>query len=379
LINGRSLLAPVSDVEIEHHGGNRTALAAALGIREGRLLDASASLAPLTPAVRCAVMWHALQLSGLRDYPDRGHTALRSAIAALHGLPPDWVLPGNGAAELFTWAARDAAAAGVSALPSPGFADYGRALACWGGSAVAWMLPVQGCQVAPRSLPPPPRADVIWITNPHNPTGQLWSRDSLLTLLRTHRLVICDEAFLPLVRAGEAESLIPWLAHHPNLIVIRSLTKLYGLAGLRLGYALAAPQRLGRWASWRDPWPLNGLALALGLALLGSPARYHRHCAWVQRWSADEGTWLRQQLTDMGGPAGTLQPLPSAANFFLLHGQRSLMPLHQALVQRHAIVLRDCRSFAGLGECWLRIGVQSRRANRRLARAMAQEWRLMPP
>jgi histidinol-phosphate/aromatic aminotransferase/cobyric acid decarboxylase-like protein len=219
---------------------------------------------------------------------------------------------------------------------------------------------------------------VLWINNPHNPTGQLWSREALSGLLAGHRLVICDEAFLPLVAGGEAQSLIPLLREHSNLVVIRSLTKLYGLAGVRLGYALGAPERLLRWASWRDPWPINGLALALGLQWLGTPGRYRRHCAWVQRWSRREGAWLRQQLEGLRGPAGVLQPQASAANFFLLRGSASLLPLRDALLQRQAIVLRDCRSFAGLDERWLRIGVQSHRQNRRLVRAMAHEWCFRP-
>ena len=84
-----------------------------LGCRPSQLLDASASLAPWTP--RCP----RLTAASLRDYPDRDQASLRQAIAAIHGLSPDWVLPGNGAAELFTWAARDAAAAGVSGLLAP--------------------------------------------------------------------------------------------------------------------------------------------------------------------------------------------------------------------------------------------------------------------
>ena len=88
------------------HGGNRQAVADVLGCRPAQLLDASASLAPWSP--RCP----RLTEGSLRDYPDRDQTSLRQAIAAIHGLPPDWVLPGNGAAELFTWAARDAAALG---------------------------------------------------------------------------------------------------------------------------------------------------------------------------------------------------------------------------------------------------------------------------
>ena len=104
------------------HGGNREAVAARLNGRPSQLLDASASLAPWTPR------FPRIPRAAIRDYPDRGQTALRQAMAGLHGLDPDAVLPGNGAAELFTWAAREAASAGLSALLAPGFADYRRAL-----------------------------------------------------------------------------------------------------------------------------------------------------------------------------------------------------------------------------------------------------------
>jgi len=356
------------------HGGNLAARAAALGVRPGQLLDASASLAPLRSSVAWQARLAAAALAGLRPYPDRSHGGLREAIAAVHGLDPPWVLPGNGAAELFTWAARDAAAVGVSALPVPGFADYGRALACWDAAVVAWHLPLQWDAAFPQGLPaPPPEAQVLWITNPHNPTGQLWSRASLAPLLAGRALVIVDEAFLPLVPRGDAQSLIPLLAEYPNLVVIRSLTKLYGLAGLRLGYALGAPERLARWAAWRDPWPVNGLAVALGVQLLRMPARYHQHCAWVQAWCAREGGWLASRLAALRGPWGTLTPLPSAANYLLVRGEGSLVPLREALESRHRILLRDCRSFAGLDGRWLRIGLQSRRGNRRLLRAIRAE------
>jgi histidinol-phosphate/aromatic aminotransferase/cobyric acid decarboxylase-like protein len=362
----------------ELHGGNLDAAARRLGCRPEQLLDASASLVPFRPPL---VLRRALNRAALRPYPDRGYLALRRVIAARHGLDPAWVLPGNGAAELFTWAARDAAAAGPSLLPQPGFADYRRALRCWDGAEQPWPLPLLWAEAGPAALPPlpapacggdAPRA--LWITNPHNPTGQLWSGASLEPLLQRFALVICDEAFLPLVPGGEAQSLVPLLADHPNLVVIRSLTKLFAIAGLRLGYALGDPHRLQRWAAWRDPWPVNSLAAAAGEALLGNPDLHGRWCARVQAWVAAEGAWWQQQLQAMPN----LVPLPSAANYLLVRGERggepcSLEPLRQQLEQRHRILLRDCRSFEGLGDSWLRIGYQSRAGNRRIIRALRRE------
>ena len=346
-------------VDLRH--GGKQAIAARLNCRASQLLDASASLAPWSP--RCP----RLPLTAIRDYPDRGQMALRLALAGLHGLDREAVLPGNGAAELFTWAARDAAAVGVSGLLAPGFADYRRALQCWDAPWIDVPLALHGEQVG-LQLHPPLQPPVAWICNPHNPTGQLWSRASLQLLLATHDLVICDEAFLPLVPDGELQSLIPLVEHHPNLVVIRSLTKVFGMAGLRLGYAIGHPDRLKRWRDWRDPWPVNGVAAALTERLLVPPGRYRRWCRRVQRWTAREGAWMQHHLAAVPG----LCPMPSSANFLLVSAADSLVPLREALERDHRILLRDCRSFEGLGESWLRIGLQTRANNRRILRALKQ-------
>ena len=351
------------------HGGNLSQEAQRLGMQPSQLLDASASLVPFRPprALRRALA-SAIQGQALRDYPDRSQADLRSAIASWHGLDPEQVLGGNGAAELFTWAARDATAAGLSVLPQPGFADYSRALACWGGAIKQQPLPLEWGDGWPQPFPLAAlreASDVIWITNPHNPTGQLWSRASLEPLLAQYELVICDEAFLPLVPGGEDQSLLPLVADHPNLVVIRSLTKLFAIAGLRLGYAVAAPDRLQRWHGWRDPWPVNGLAIAAGVAVMNDPVGLQRWQGRVQQWVQQEGTWFRAQLDAIPG----VKPYPSAANYLLIQGEQSLLELREQLAQQ-GVLLRDCRSFQCLGECWLRIGLQDRRGNQRILRAL---------
>ena len=344
------------------HGGNRQAVAEVLGCEPSQLLDASASLAPWTPRLP-----RRLLNASLRDYPDRDQGPLRLAFASLHGLTSDWVLPGNGAAELFTWAARDAAVAGLSGLLAPGFADYRRALRCWDAASAETPLALSWDHPGP--LPHPLlEGAVAWICNPHNPTGQLWSRASLEAMLERHALVICDEAFLPLVPEGDHQSMISLVAQYPNLVVIRSLTKLFGVAGMRIGYAIAHPDRLRRWSAWRDPWPVNGIAVALTENWLGSPRRYQRWCSRVQRWTKTEGLWMQRELARIPG----ISPMPSSANFLLISGRRSLVPLRETLENDYWILLRDCRAFKGLGERWLRIGLQSPRDNRRIVRALRQ-------
>ena len=355
------------------HGGNLTQEAKRLGIRSDQLLDASASLVPFQPPrVMRAALRRAIAGTALRDYPDRSQIALRQAIADWHGVDVACVLPGNGAAELFTWAARDAAAHGLSGLPQPGFADYRRALSCWDAGVCSLPLPLDWAGSGPEAFPTPldleSRVGTLWLTNPHNPTGQLWSRSSLECLLDRYPLVICDEAFLPLVPGGERQSLLPLVAAHPNLVVIRSLTKLLAVAGLRLGYAVAAADRVQRWQRWRDPWPVNGLALAAGQAVIADRVGLSRWTRRVETWVADEGAWLQQQLMQLP----EITPMPSSTNFFLIRSDASLVKLRER-VARRGVLLRDCRSFEGLGERWLRIGLQNRRGNRRILRALAAE------
>jgi L-threonine-O-3-phosphate decarboxylase len=349
------------------HGGNLQQAALRLGCAPEQLLDFSASLVPFAPPA--AVRRCMRQALALQVYPDRSYSKLRQAIAQRHQVAADAVLPGNGAAELFTWAARDAAALELNHLPAPGFADYERALACWGGRWQREDLVLPHQEAGPQRLSTAFRSQLaglqgpLWVTNPHNPTGQLWSRDSLLELLDRVPLLIVDEAFLPLVPDGEQQSLAALASRHPRLVVIRSLTKLFGIAGLRLGYAIAEPQRLQRWSVWRDPWPVNGLAAAAGEVLMADAAWTRR----VQTWVATERPWLVGELVRRGW-----QVSPSSGNFLLVRRGHSLETWRQKLEQKHRILVRDCRSFEGLDERWWRLALLDRRRNRRLLRALDQ-------
>ena len=145
----------------ECHGGNVASVAQRLGCRPADLLDASASLVPFAPSVRMAAALMAAAFgSARRVYPDRGYAGFCAAAARLHGLPTGAGLAGNGATELLTWAARDAAAAGQSVVLQPGFADYGRALRCWGGAVLPQSLELEWSADFPQPLPAPaPGAD----------------------------------------------------------------------------------------------------------------------------------------------------------------------------------------------------------------------------
>ena len=207
-------------------------------------------------------------------------------------------------------------------------------------------MPLHWSSHRAQVFPLSPAAEVIWITNPHNPSGQLWSRESLEPLLTKYKLVVCDEAFLPLVPNGEAESLIPVIKKNRNLIVLRSLTKLFAIAGLRLGYAISTAKRLQDWQTWRDPWPLNGLASEAGSMIMSDHLNLIKWTTKVHQWLLCENPWLHSQLNSLSG----IQSHPSSTNFQLIEGNKSLIELgtlefHEILAHESIHVAQSC--FAG--------------------------------
>lgn len=371
------------------HGGNLAWAAEIAGCSPAVLVDFSASINPLGPpeAVLAAIQ---TAIPSLGHYPDPAYTELRHALGTHHHLPADWVLPGNGAAELITWAARDMASQMDSTvhLPTPAFNDYQRACQSFGATVSPW--PLLSFDPVDLSVPPSvivasgpaagsqprvvlgtealiaassPQASCL-INNPHNPTGHLFSLDDLRPLLDHFSLVVVDEAFMDFLPPPEAPSLVPWVERYPNLVVVRSLTKFYSLPGLRLGYALGHPDRLRRWQQWRDPWPVNTLAAAAAVAAVQETAFQAQTWAWLPP--------TRQALRDGLSAIPGLCPLPSAANYLLVRADSPVPPLQTALLRHSQVLIRDCLSFAELGDHYFRVAVRSEPENERLLTALTK-------
>ncbi len=356
------------------HGGSLAWAARLAGCAPGELLDFSASISPLGPP--CSVN-EAIQaaFSLMGAYPDTEYGALRMALAAYHDISPDYVLPGNGAAELLTWAARDLAMLEGSVFSlSPGFSDYERALKAFGcvnsevhllneerWNLARWdenflhYLPLAGVKDFSRCG--------FLLNNPHNPTGAIFARERVRSLLSQLGLVVVDEAFMDFMSPERDQSVIDWVEAFPNLVVIRSLTKFYTMPGLRLGYAVAQPETLRRWQQWRDPWAVNVFAAAAGVAAIQDTD--FQRATWD--WLAVANAQLFEGLEAL--PA--LSPLPSCANFFLVGCAVSTMALQEALLRRHRIYIRDCMSFQGLGDRYFRVAVKTEAENQRLLKALA--------
>ena len=349
------------------HGGNLNWAAQLAGCSPSVILDFSASINPLGPP-ESAMMAIQGGLSHLKHYPDPTYSQLRATIGTCHDLAPDWILPGNGAAELLTWVGRDFAALDRVYVLKPGFRDYTRALEAFGAKTTAIPLDVAGMlkKTAPREHlrfdPPASKNCGLLLNNPHNPTGQLFSRGDILPYLDQFALVVIDEAFMDFLRPEDQESLIADVAQYPNLVVLRSLTKFYSLPGLRIGYAVAHPQRLQQWQQWRDPWSVNTLAEAAALAVM-------------EDTPFQEQTWTglataRSRFYEDLKTIPQLSPLPTAANFFLVATTLPASELQAQLLKQSQILIRDCLSFPELGDNYFRIAIRNPEENQKLYQAL---------
>lgn len=353
------------------HGGNLTWAATVAGCSSHEILDFSASISPLGPPASALAAIHS-HLADLQSYPDPDYGQLRSVLSQHYALPPDWILPGNGSAELLTWACRELSQLNTTCLLAPGFGDYHRALKAFDGHITPLPLPLaswEDLDRAPvRSLPLPKggvdcSCSGLLLNTPHNPTGSLFSLDSLLPCLDAFALVVVDEAFMDFLSPEQQPSLLGMVQEYPNLVVLRSLTKFYSLPGLRMGVALAHPDRLKRWQQWRDPWSVNALAVAAAIAT-------------VQDISFQQQTWqwlatARPRLLDGLAQLPGLHPLPGAANFLLVRSDVSTVDLQRVLLQRHRILIRDCLSFPELGDRYFRVAVRSQSENDQLLHGLA--------
>jgi L-threonine-O-3-phosphate decarboxylase len=339
------------------HGGNLDWAATIAGCPVSSILDFSASINPLGPpaSALAAIKSH---LTSLTRYPDPQYRELRSALAQWHNIAPDWILPGNGAAELLTWAGRELAKLDSVYVLYPAFNDYERALNSFGAKIC------KHCLDLTTLTPVNPEKQGLLLNNPHNPTGKLWTVAAIRPYLSQFGLVVVDEAFMDFLPPEKQESLISLLPEFPNLVILRSLTKFYSLPGLRLGYVLAHPDRLLQWQAWRDPWSVNNLAVVAAIAGIQDKEFQQQTWDWL--------TGARQDLWQGLANFPQLQPQTSAANFLLVQCQFSCLSLQETLLKSHQVFIRDCLSFPELGSNYFRVAVRLPRENQRLLGALTE-------
>jgi histidinol-phosphate aminotransferase len=284
----------------------------------------------------------AARLTDLGRYPGVDDERLAiTAVAARHGRAPDEVALLAGAAEGFALLRNLRPT--LAAVIAPSFTEPVVALSAAG---VAVHHVVLDPPFGLTSAQVPDSADLVVIGNPTNPTSVLHAREQVLALRRPGRIVVVDEAFADSV-PGEPESLAGLSL--PDVVVLRSLTKTWSLAGLRVGYALGAPDVLARLIAARPHWPVGTLQLA-AIAACCAPGAILEAAAGAQRMAA-----LRTEMVSGLRSVGA-SPVDGRAPFVLFTvGDAELTRKH---LHTRGIAVRRCDTFIGLDGEYLRAAVR---------------------
>ncbi|MFE9766272.1 Rv2231c family pyridoxal phosphate-dependent protein CobC [Streptomyces sp. NPDC005808] len=291
----------------------------------------------------------ATSLTGLAAYPD-GRDA-RAAVAARHGLPVERVLLTAGAAEAFVLLAR-ALKVRRPVVVHPQFTEPEAALRDAGHSVDRVLLRAEdGFRLDPAAVPED--ADLVVIGNPTNPTSVLHPAGLVAGLARPWRTLVVDEAFMDAV-PDEREALAG-RTDVPGLVVLRSLTKTWGLAGLRIGYVLAAPETVVELERAQPLWPVSTPALAAASACVSSRAL--AEAAQAARRVATDRAHLVAGLKEFESD-GVRVVEPAEGPFVLVRLPRAAAVRRQ--LRGLGFAVRRGDTFPGLGEEWIRVAVRDR-------------------
>ncbi len=323
---------------------------------------------PLGPGVQArAAMSAALVDIGL--YPDGSGFELKQRLARLHNLPTEWITLGNGSNDILVLLAEAFLTRETEAIYSQYcFAVYPIAV-----QAVGAIARVAAARLADDAMPlghdleamaalVTSRTRLVFIANPNNPTGTWLDSMSLSSFLRglpDSTIAVVDEAYFEYSRDVSCPDTSRWLRELPNLVVTRTFSKAYGLAGLRVGYALSQPQIAETLNRLRQPFNVNSVALAAATAAIDDVDHLDRTVA-LNRAGKDQ---LRAGLERLG-----LRVLPSAANFVLVDLGRASGPVHEEMLRR-GVIARPVANY-GLPN-HLRITTGTTEQNRRTLEVLA--------
>ncbi len=328
-----------------------------MGISPDQVLDFSVNSNPYGPSL---TVWRTLQQTPLDRYPDREAWALRRALAALLSVDLQEIVVGNGTAELIWLVALAFVQRDDRVLIlGPTFGEYAHAAALMGAKIHELRTqPEQRFQFDTAEIHRTLQRDpyrMVFICNPNNPTGQVIPREHIALCAQGHpqTLFVVDEAYLAFVPRMKSTIALS----SENILVLRSMTKDYALAGLRLGYAVGRAPIIQAIVAVRPPWNVNALAQAAGIAAIEDQAHL-QSC--LQKIAAAKKR-LFTGIIEAGFTA-----IPSNTHFFLVNvGDGAAF---RGALLRQGIQVRDCASF-GLPE-YVRIATRRSDENQRLLAAM---------
>lgn len=322
---------------------------------KGVQLDFSANINPrgMPPGVKAALVSN---MDYFAPYPDPLCRELTQALAAHHQVKPTQLACGNGAADMiFRLCA--CLKPRIALITAPTFSEYERAVQVHGGQVKQHLLKEEhdfdlGASILHAITP---EVDMVFLCSPNNPTGRLINPDLLHQVAercgQTGSILVLDECFIDFTNGI---TMLPYLERYPHLFILRAFTKMYAMAGLRLGYLLSGDgELLKKVSSFGAPWSVSSPAQVAGLAALRERQWRENSREMVQK----ERTWLTAELQRLG-----LKVFPGAANYLLI---KSSLPLYQPLLDK-GILVRDCGNYDGLDSHFIRVGIQTRDKNQQL-------------
>ena len=351
------------------HGGEILDAAGKSGFRREEILDFSSSVNPLGPSEK-ALEAAKNSFREIPAYPDSNSNELRQAIADhFNGLSKGNVVVGNGSTELMYLFAEAFMKKGDTAvIPAPTFGEYESAVRKTGETPKFVRLDKNfnvDADVFAREMV---GAKIVFLCNPNNPTSILIPSETLTGIieeaLEQDSLVFLDEDFLEFVENEKALSMINKIKAYPNLFILRSFTKIFGLTGLRIGYGIASEEIINVLLCAKIPWNVNCLAQAAAVAAL----KDEEHLRVTRELIKKEKAFLSTELEKIK----SFKVFPPDANFFFIDIRKSGLTATELKnkLLRQGILIRDCTSFRGLDEYFIRVAVKTREENERLIEAL---------
>jgi histidinol-phosphate aminotransferase len=297
-----------------------------------RIVKLASNENPLGPSPKATAALSGMQ-TVLHRYPDGGGTQLRQAIAERWKVAGDQVILGNGSDEILGLLARTFLTPGDEAIMADHtFVIYKMEVTAVHGKPVLVPLVNWTHDLDSMARAITPRTKLLFLCNPNNPTGTMVSAeavDRLMARVPEDVIVVFDEAYFEYVRNPRFPDALGYVKQGRNAIVLRTFSKIYGLAGLRIGYGVSTSEIIGFLNRIRPPFNANSLAQTAALAALGDD----EHVAQSRAVNAAGMEQLEQGLRALG-----MTPIPSETNFLYFDAKRNGRPVFEALLREGIIV-----------------------------------------
>jgi len=363
---------PLNGVSSEYpdHGGDVRRVSRLSGLPESCILDFSANINPLGIPKIAAEAYVKLK-NELSIYPEPESKELKCHLSKDLVLPKSWLCVTNGSIELIRLLPQLWPSGKSVAIVEPTFSEYSR-------SFELAEVPIQKIVLNPdaafriskeqmlRELEAMPQLGGVVIGHPNNPTGALWEEETLLGLLgycEERRLfLVVDEAFVEFSESGKF--LLSRIQNCRYLILVRSMTKIYGLPGLRIGFGILHPDWGDMLMKHQIPWSVNRLAQKLGQAMTGNKIFLEHTRSYIR---------VQREILAYGlNETGYINVFPSEANFLLFqlrHPRVSHGEFYESLL-RKGVVVRNCGNFLGLDDSYFRVAVRKNEENQVLLKGV---------